>query len=107
MGAQHDDLLAGRGAVGGDLDPPKLPVAAGGVDAEPSLAGGRLMRTIPAVMSATWLAALSVTQNTGTLAAVSRCSVAASHRSCSATTLRSARRQDHRALIPKFAAGSR
>src|ERR1700722_7815668 len=42
MGAQQDDLLAARGAVGDDLDPPKLPVAAGGVDAEPSLAGGVL-----------------------------------------------------------------
>jgi hypothetical protein len=42
MGAQQDDLLAARRAVGSDLDPPKLPVAAGGVEAEPSLAGSVL-----------------------------------------------------------------
>jgi hypothetical protein len=42
MGAQQDDLLAAPGTVGGDLDPPKLPVAAGGAEAEPSLAGGVL-----------------------------------------------------------------
>ena len=42
MGAQQDNLLAARGAVGGDLDPPKLPVAADGVEAELSLAGGVL-----------------------------------------------------------------
>ena len=42
MRAQQDDLLAARGAVGDDLEPPELPVAAGGVEAEPPLAGGVL-----------------------------------------------------------------
>jgi hypothetical protein len=42
MGAQQDDLLAARDAVGDDLDPPKLSVAASGGEAEPSLAGGVL-----------------------------------------------------------------